>query len=102
MVADGKAERRNVELGGQRGDMRIITTGLKAGEQVIVKGLQRVKPGQQVEAVQAAAPAAPATTVRKPVVPPSSPGPAAEEVIAPGPVETAPATSTPRTRSQER
>jgi len=48
--SDGVATRRNVELGAQRGDMRIITTGLQAGEQVIVKGLQRVRPGQKVEA----------------------------------------------------
>jgi RND family efflux transporter MFP subunit len=47
---DGVAERRTVELGTQRGDMRIITRGLKAGEQIIVKGLQRVRPGQKVEA----------------------------------------------------
>lgn len=47
---DGAAERRNVELGSQRGELRIITSGLKAGERVIVKGLQRVKPGQKVEA----------------------------------------------------
>ncbi len=48
--SDGIATRRNVELGNQRGDMRIITAGLKAGEPVIVKGLQRVRPGQKVEA----------------------------------------------------
>ncbi|HEX5103385.1 MAG TPA: efflux RND transporter periplasmic adaptor subunit [Pirellulaceae bacterium] len=102
VVAGGKAERRNVELGGQRGDMRIITSGLKEGDQVIVKGLQRVKPGQQVEAEQAAAPEMPPTTVRKPVTPPTSPEPPAKEEIDPGPVETAPATSTPRTRAQER
>jgi RND family efflux transporter MFP subunit len=47
---DNKAERRNVELGGQRGDMRIVTAGLSAGDRVIVKGLQRVRPGQIVEA----------------------------------------------------
>ncbi|MGD9722663.1 MAG: efflux RND transporter periplasmic adaptor subunit [Pirellulales bacterium] len=48
--SDGVATRRNVELGNQRGDLRIVTAGLKAGEQVIVKGLQRVRPGQKVEA----------------------------------------------------
>jgi RND family efflux transporter MFP subunit len=64
--ADGAAERRNVELGAQRGTMRIVTSGLKAGEQVIVKGLQRVKPGQKVEAEVADA-TLPPTTVRKPV-----------------------------------
>ncbi len=47
---DGKAERRNVELGDQRGDLRIVRSGLAAGDRVIVKGLQRVRPGQQVEA----------------------------------------------------
>lgn len=48
--SDGVAARRNVELGNQRGDMRIITAGVQAGERVIVKGLQRVRPGQKVEA----------------------------------------------------
>jgi RND family efflux transporter MFP subunit len=48
----GVATRRNVELGAQRGDMRIVSSGLKAGEQVIIKGLQRVRPGQKVEAEQ--------------------------------------------------
>jgi RND family efflux transporter MFP subunit len=47
---DGVANRRSVELGPQRGEMRIITSGLQAGDQVIVKGLQRVRPGQKVEA----------------------------------------------------
>ncbi len=47
--ADGKAERRSIELGGTRGNLRIISSGLQAGEQVIVKGLQRVKPGQKVD-----------------------------------------------------
>jgi RND family efflux transporter MFP subunit len=48
--SDGAAARRNVTLGAQRGDMRIVSAGLEAGERVIVKGLQRVKPGQKVEA----------------------------------------------------
>jgi RND family efflux transporter MFP subunit len=47
---DGVAQRRNVELGNQRGELRIVTSGLQAGERVIVKGLQRVRPGQKVEA----------------------------------------------------
>ena len=48
--SDGLATRRNIELGAQRGEMRIVSSGLKPGEQVIVKGLQRVRPGQKVEA----------------------------------------------------
>jgi RND family efflux transporter MFP subunit len=46
---DGKAERRNVELGGQYGELRIVKSGLAAGDKVIVKGLQKVRPGIQVE-----------------------------------------------------
>jgi len=52
---DGIANRRTVELGPQRGELRIISDGLKAGERVIVKGLQRVRPGQKVEAESEAA-----------------------------------------------
>jgi RND family efflux transporter MFP subunit len=48
--ADGLAARRTVELGRQRGEMRIVTNGLEPGERVIVKGLQRVRPGQKVDA----------------------------------------------------
>jgi RND family efflux transporter MFP subunit len=60
--SDGAATRRPVELGAARGEMRVVTAGLQAGDRVIVKGLQRVKPGQKVEAEleQAAAPVAPA------------------------------------------
>jgi multidrug efflux system membrane fusion protein len=47
---DNTATRRTIKLGDQRSDMRIVTEGLKSGERVIVKGLQRVKPGQKVEA----------------------------------------------------
>lgn len=66
--ADGTANRRTVELGEQRGELRIVTAGLTAGDRVIVKGLQRVKPGQKVEAELAQAEATP-TTLRKPVLP---------------------------------
>jgi RND family efflux transporter MFP subunit len=59
--SDKKAQRRNVELGGQVGDLRIIKSGLEAGEQVIVKGVQRVKPGQEVEVDKAVATHVPAT-----------------------------------------
>lgn len=53
--SDRKAERRNVQLGRQLGDMRVITSGLKEGEEVIVKGVQRVKPDQEVEVEKLAA-----------------------------------------------
>jgi len=57
---DGVANRRVVELGKLEGDMRVITSGLSAGDRVIVKGMQRVKPGQRVEAqLESTAPAPP-------------------------------------------
>ena len=46
----GNTVRRNVELGDRRGDLRIVKSGLAVGDKVIVKGLQRVRPGQHVEA----------------------------------------------------
>jgi RND family efflux transporter MFP subunit len=74
---DGVAARRNVELGNQRGDMRIVTSGLQAGERVIVKGLQRVRPGQKVEAeaeprIAAAPIAKPGAESRPPAAQPKS------------------------------
>ena len=56
---DGVANRRVVELGKLEGDMCVITSGLSAGDRVIVKGMQRVKPGQKVEAQAESAPASP-------------------------------------------
>jgi RND family efflux transporter MFP subunit len=94
--ADGTAERRPVELGGQRGDMRIITTGLQAGDHVIVKGLQRVKPGQKVEAELVATKPS-STSVQKPVTPP-----AAETKPDLTPAEASPGSPAPGRTTQER
>ncbi|BBO34603.1 efflux RND transporter periplasmic adaptor subunit [Lacipirellula parvula] len=47
---DGVANRRVLELGRREGDLRVITSGLSKSDRVIVKGMQRVKPGQRVEA----------------------------------------------------
>lgn len=59
VVADGKAEARRVELGQAVGDRIEITTGLKAGELVVVRGNERLRPGQAVkpERVSAGGPA---------------------------------------------
>lgn len=46
---DNKVEYRNVTAGGSYKGLRIIDKGLKAGETVIVKGLQKVKPGITVK-----------------------------------------------------
>ena len=51
MVVDDKdkAEYREVQLGASVNGMRIILSGLKAGERIVVNGLQRVRPGATVK-----------------------------------------------------
>ncbi len=46
--ADGKAEYRPVTLGPVVDGLRVVRTGLKAGEKIVVNGLQRVRPGAPV------------------------------------------------------
>lgn len=55
---DGKVELRTLTLGDAVGDKWVVRDGLKIGEQLIVDGLQKVKPG-------ASAQAAPFTTATK-------------------------------------
>ena len=43
--ADNKAEYREVTLGAPVVGLRIVTSGLKAQERIVVNGLQRVRPG---------------------------------------------------------
>ncbi len=50
--ADGKAAYRPVTLGPLDEGLRVIESGLKADEKVIVVGLQRVRPGVPVTATQ--------------------------------------------------
>lgn len=49
--AQQMVEQRYVETGKQVGTAIIITSGLQEGESVIVEGLQRVRPGVQVDAI---------------------------------------------------
>jgi multidrug efflux system membrane fusion protein len=46
--AENKAEYREVTLGASVDGMRIVNSGLKAGERIVVNGLQRVRPGALV------------------------------------------------------
>lgn len=46
--ADSKAEYRQVQLGPVVDGMRVVRTGLKPGEKIVVNGLQRVRPGAPV------------------------------------------------------
>ncbi len=56
--ADGKADIRSVELGPRTADLWVIEKGLQAGDQVIVSGLQYLRPGTPISIQAAASPAA--------------------------------------------
>jgi membrane fusion protein (multidrug efflux system) len=60
---DGKVAVRPVVVARAIGDMWLVDDGLKAGDRVIVEGLQKIRPGAPVKAIEAdaakAAPAAP-------------------------------------------
>lgn len=49
IAQDGKAAYRAVELGPKVEGLRIVRSGLSKDDIIIVKGLQRVRPGQQVQ-----------------------------------------------------
>jgi multidrug efflux system membrane fusion protein len=48
--AQGKVEQRQVTLGPVVDGLRVVRGGLKPGEQIVVNGLQRVKPGAPIKA----------------------------------------------------
>ncbi len=59
-VVDGKVERRVLKVGQREGGKVEILEGVKKGEQIVVRGVQRVRAGMQVTARPlGAAPAAP-------------------------------------------
>ena len=55
---ENKVEQRVITTNGTSGTNWIVTSGLAAGDRVIVEGLQKIKPGAPAVAVPAAAPAA--------------------------------------------
>jgi membrane fusion protein (multidrug efflux system) len=55
--ADGKVAVQPIKTDIAQGDSWVVTDGLKGGEQVIVDGLQKVKPGSPAKAVPADQPA---------------------------------------------
>ena len=73
---DGKAEIRPVKVGARIGSDWVVTSGLKAGEKVIVEGLQKVKAGAPVVAKPwippSATPAAAPTAEAKPAAQPEA------------------------------
>ncbi|MCR9114179.1 MAG: efflux RND transporter periplasmic adaptor subunit [Rhodobacteraceae bacterium] len=48
VVADGKAELRQVEIGVPAGDRYEVLSGLAPGDQVVVRGNERLRPGQAI------------------------------------------------------
>jgi len=56
--ADGVVEMRPITVNRVVGDKWLVSSGIAAGDKVIVEGLQKVKPGGKAKAVEAAAPAA--------------------------------------------
>jgi membrane fusion protein (multidrug efflux system) len=50
VVENGKATVKRIKPGGEIGPNVIVNDGLRGGEQVIVEGLQSIRPGQPVQA----------------------------------------------------
>lgn len=74
----GQVEYRAIEVGVARGSDRVVTAGLNAGEQVIVSGLMRVRPGMTVKAQsaqEAQTPDAAAAQAQGPAQPGAEPEP---------------------------
>jgi membrane fusion protein (multidrug efflux system) len=68
--SDGKVEIRPVKLGVVEGDWRVVESGVKSGEQVVVEGLLKVRNGMIVQAQ--AAGATPPVGAAKPAPAPES------------------------------
>jgi membrane fusion protein (multidrug efflux system) len=56
--SDNKVAIRNVKAGERVGSLWVIDEGLKAGERVVMEGVQKVREGQAVTPKAADAPAA--------------------------------------------
>jgi len=74
--ADGKVELHTLEVGEAVGNQWVVKSGLKAGDQLIVEGLQKVKPGADA---QAAPPTAAAPAVSAASATPAAAAPAASK-----------------------
>jgi multidrug efflux system membrane fusion protein len=47
---DNHVAYREVQVGGQQGNLRVVVDGLKPGDRIVVNGTQRVRPGAEVRA----------------------------------------------------
>jgi membrane fusion protein, multidrug efflux system len=50
VAADGKVEHRTIKLGPLNGGLRVVRDGLTTADRIVVRGLQRVRPGTVVAA----------------------------------------------------
>src|SRR5262249_2796138 len=64
VAQDNKASQRPVKIGGQFGDQLMVIEGLKAGERIVVEGLQKVREGAQVQPMTATQLAQASTTTQ--------------------------------------
>lgn len=46
---DKKVQQRTIATGATVGNFKIVNSGLKPGEQIVVEGVQKVKPGMAVQ-----------------------------------------------------
>jgi membrane fusion protein, multidrug efflux system len=61
VVKDGKVEMRTIEPGERIGSLRVVDSGLSAGEKVVVDGLMKVRDGIEVKATEVSIDAGAAT-----------------------------------------
>ena len=87
--AESKVEPRQLKAERAIGDKWLVTDGLKAGDKLIVEGLQKVRPGAPVTTVPAGSPSA------APGGKPGAPGAAGATPAAAGKAEGKPADQTP-------
>ena len=69
--ADNKVEIRPVETGPRVGSLWVISKGLSAGDRIVVEGVQKVRPGMEVNPKPVSGEAAPASPGQKPAEPKS-------------------------------
>lgn len=62
---DSKAVWREVKLGASVNGLRVVSEGLKAGERIVVNGLQRVRPGMTLAPREVAMDAKPEVTAQR-------------------------------------
>ena len=52
VINDNKVESRQIVTGSKSGDLWVINEGLKAGDKIIIDGLQKVRNGFEVKATE--------------------------------------------------